>query len=124
MPRVVHFDLYASDPERASKFYADTFGWKFEKWEDPTMKMEYWLVMTGEKDTPGINGGMSKKSDIPRNVLTIDVSDIDAYVEKIKKNGGQITMAKTAIPKVGWFATWKDSEGELMSIMQTDMEAK
>ena len=82
------------------------------------------MVMTGEKDKPGIDGGMSKKTDMPRNVLTIDVPDIDAYIEKIKKNGGQITMEKTAIPKVGWFATFKDSEGELMSIMQTDMEAK
>ena len=124
MPRVIHFDLYASDPERMSKFYSDTFGWKFEKWEDPEMKMEYWLIMTGEKNTPGIDGGMSRKSDMPRNVLTIDVPDIDEYVEKIKKNGGEITMEKTAIPKVGWFATWKDPEGELMSIMQTDMEAK
>ncbi|MFA6047935.1 MAG: VOC family protein [Parcubacteria group bacterium] len=124
MPRVVHFDLYAQDPERMSKFYSDTFGWKLEKWEDPSSQMEYWMVMTGDDKKPGINGGMSKKSDMPRNVLTIDVPDIDEYVEKIKKNGGEITMEKTAIPKVGWFAAFKDSEGELMSIMQTDMEAK
>jgi predicted enzyme related to lactoylglutathione lyase len=124
MPKVIHFDLYAEDPARASKFYTDTFGWKFEKWDDPEMKMEYWLVMTGPDGKPGINGGMSKKSGMPRNVLTIDVPDIDEYVEKIKDNGGEIMMEKTAIPKVGWFATFKDSEGELMSIMQTDMEAK
>lgn len=124
MPRVVHFDLYATDPERASKFYSEIFGWKLEKWSDPEGKMEYWLIMTGEKEKPGIDGGMSRKSDMPRNVLTIDVPDIDEYVEKIRKNGGKITMEKSAIPGVGWFAAFKDSEGELMSIMQTDMEAK
>lgn len=124
MLRVIHFDLYAKDPARASKFYSDTFSWKFEKWEDPEAKMEYWMVMTGEEDTPGIDGGMSRKTDMPRNVLTIDVPDIDEYIEKIKKNGGKITMEKSAIPKVGWFATFLDTEGELMGIMQTDMEAK
>lgn len=124
MPRIIHFDLYAQNPERASKFYTETFGWKFEKWEDPQMKMEYWMVMTGDDKKPGIDGGMSRKTDMPRNVLTIDVPDIDEYIEKIKANGGEITMEKTAIPKVGWFATFKDPEGELMSIMQTDMEAK
>lgn len=86
--------------------------------------MEYWLIMTGQKDQPGIDGGMSKKSDMPRNVLTISVPDVDEYVKKIKDNGGEIVMDKTAIPKVGWFATFKDTEGELMGIMQSDMEAK
>ena len=124
MPRVIHFDLYAKDPERASKFYSNTFGWKFEKWDDPEMKMEYWLVMTGPDGTPGINGGMSRASDMGRNVLTIDVPDVDEYVQKIKDNGGKITMEKTAIPKVGWFATFQDSEGESMGIMQTDEQAK
>lgn len=31
MPRVVHFDITADDPERASKFYTDVFGWRIEK---------------------------------------------------------------------------------------------
>lgn len=86
--------------------------------------MEYWLITTGADGTPGVNGGMSKKSDMPRNVLTIDVPDIDAYVQKIKDNGGEIMMEKMSIPKVGWFATFKDSEGEMMGIMQPDMETK
>lgn len=124
MPRIIHFDLYAADPDRAAKFYADTFGWETKKWADPQASMEYWLITTGPDSEPGINGGMSRKSDRPRNVLTISVPDVDAYVEKIKANGGEITMEKTAIPKVGWFAAFKDSEGEMMSIMQPDMEAK
>src|SRR5439155_2181220 len=43
MSRVIHFEIPASDPERASAFYQKVFGWKIEKWPGP---MEYWLVTT------------------------------------------------------------------------------
>ncbi len=33
MPRVVHFEIHADDPERAVRFYKKVFGWKIEKWQ-------------------------------------------------------------------------------------------
>lgn len=54
MSRVVHFGIPADDPERSIKFYKTVFGWNFEKWDGP---IEYWLVMTGPEDQPGIDGG-------------------------------------------------------------------
>ena len=50
MPRVVHFEIHADDPERAISFYQSVFGWQFQKWEGP---LEYWMIITG----PGINEG-------------------------------------------------------------------
>ena len=35
MPRVMHFEIGADQPDRAAKFYADAFGWKIQKWEGP-----------------------------------------------------------------------------------------
>ncbi|MGZ7136310.1 MAG: VOC family protein, partial [Methanobacterium sp.] len=35
MPRVVHFEIPADDPERAIEFYKNVFGWKIDKWEGP-----------------------------------------------------------------------------------------
>ena len=32
MPRVVHFEFYVDDPERAVKFYEEVFGWKITRW--------------------------------------------------------------------------------------------
>ena len=52
MPRIIHFDLPADDPVRAQKFYAEIFGWKFDKWNGP---MEYWMIKTGDEKNPGIN---------------------------------------------------------------------
>jgi predicted enzyme related to lactoylglutathione lyase len=35
MNRVIHFDIYADDPERAVKFYGKVFGWEASKWGGP-----------------------------------------------------------------------------------------
>jgi hypothetical protein len=31
MPRVIHFEIHAHDPERAVTFYTQVFGWKIQK---------------------------------------------------------------------------------------------
>ena len=31
MPRVVHFEIAADDPDRATRFYQDVFGWQSSK---------------------------------------------------------------------------------------------
>ena len=33
MPRVVHFEISADDPERAVKFYQKVFSWEIKKWD-------------------------------------------------------------------------------------------
>jgi len=45
MPRVVHFEIHADDPQRAANFYQGVFGWDIKKWEGPE---DYWLVTTGK----------------------------------------------------------------------------
>jgi len=54
MPKVVHFEITANEPDRALAFYKNVFGWKFEKWDGP---QEYWLITTGESNEPGIMAG-------------------------------------------------------------------
>jgi len=123
MPRVVHFEVTCDDVERAVKFYENVFGWKFNKWEGP---IEYWLVNTGEKDQPGINGGFMKreKSDEGSVYNTIDVPSVDDYIAKIKQAGGEIEVDKVAVPGVGWFAYFKDPEGNVFGIMEEDSQAE
>ncbi len=122
MPRVVHFELSAENPERAIKFYEDVFGWKVEKWDGP---IEYWLVMTGESDEPGIDGGIMRREGGYENTInTIDVPDVDEYIEKIEKAGGKVDQPKMAIPGVGYVAYLQDTEGNKFGIMQEDTDAQ
>jgi hypothetical protein len=122
MPRVVHFDISAEKPERAIRFYEKVFGWKVAKWEGP---IEYWLITTGKEDEPGIDGGLARRTEPePSTVYTIDVSSIDEYMKKVKDNGGTIVTPKHAVPGVGWMADFKDPEGNVFGIMETDESAR
>lgn len=121
MPRVVHFEISANDPEKVVAFYQNVFGWKINKWEGPE---EYWLVETGEGEEPGIDGGIFRPNEVfSGTVNTIDVPDIDAYIERIVQNGGEIAVEKHVIPGVGYNAYAKDVEGTLFGVHQEDPEA-
>lgn len=76
MPRPVHFDISAENPQRALKFYQDAFGWTSQKWDGP---MEYWMLMTGNDKEPGINGGLSPRdAEDKTNVMnTIQLANAD-----------------------------------------------
>jgi uncharacterized protein len=121
MARVVHFEIPADDPQRASTFFENVFGWKTQKWDGP---IDYWMVMTGKPGSPGIDGGLLVKGQgNPMVVNTIDVDDLDAVIAKIESNGGTITAPKMAVPGVGWMAYFKDTEGNVHGIMQSDKGA-
>lgn len=127
MPRVIHFEIQAEKPERAVEFYSKVFGWNIYKWEGP---VEYWLIETGPKAQPGIDGGIvRRRSEIGGQaviayVCTIDVPSVDEFTKKVEENNGQVVVTKTAIPGVGWSAYCNDTEGNIFGIMQEDPNAK
>ena len=127
MPRVVHFEIHASDPQRAVTFYEKVFGWSFQKWEGP---MEYWLIVTGPDDKPGINGGLVRRRGeidgqaVIAYVCTVDVDDIDKSTATVEENGGSIALPKMPIPGMGWLVYCKDTEGNIFGMMQGDPNAK
>ncbi len=121
MPRVVHFELQADDPERASAFYKTVFGWDIKEWPGP---MEYWLVTTGPKDAPGIDGAIMKRmSPGGQTINTIAVEDLDGSVKMVKRAGGKVVTQKDTIPGVGLFCYCADTEGNAFGLLQPDMKA-
>ena len=121
MPRPVHFEIAADNPERAIQFYSSVFGWKFNKWGGP---MEYWLITTGEPEEPGINGGLLQRQDPNQPcVNTVTVANVDESLRAIEQAGGVCVLPKMAVPGVGWMAYCKDTEGHIFGIMQPDATA-
>ena len=60
---------------------------------------------TGEVEEPGINGGIMRSNEVFSGTAnSVDVPDIDAYIEKVKQQGGEIVVEKHAIPGVGYSA--------------------
>ena len=136
MNRVIHFEIQASDPERAAEFYSEVFGWEIKEWIIPDVQMEdenrYWLVTTGPETEPGINGGiLFRRGSAPvagqpvnAYVCTIGVASLDESVDKAREAGGSISLPKMAIKGVGWLAYATDVEGNIFGMMQDDKNAQ
>ncbi len=116
MPRVVHFDLSADDPERAIEFYRSVFCWKVRKWDGP---QDYWLISTGEEDEFGIDGSLVKRvnpSDTTANI--IHVPSVDEFAAKVEAAGGEIIAPKREIQGVGHLIICKDTEGNTFGMLE------
>ena len=123
MDSVVHFEIPAKDVKRALAFYSKAFGWNLSQFPG----FEYWSVVTTDSDqngmprSPGsINGGMGKKGEMaPKAVtVTINVSDIDAALKKVKSLGGGPVGKKMPVGDMGWSAYFEDTEGNLIGLWQ------
>jgi predicted enzyme related to lactoylglutathione lyase len=122
MPKVVHFDLSADDPERAIDFYQSVFGWKIRKLDSPD---EYWHIKTGDDDEFGIDGGLVRRvnpSDTTVNI--IHIPSVDEFAAKIEAAGGKIIEPKRLIPGAGYLVKCKDTEGNTFGILEIDESAE
>ncbi len=75
---------------------------------------------------PGrINGGLYQKTaDAPHPSVVIGVEDVQHHVKKVEEAGGTILTQPMMIPGVGMFASFQDTEGNRLSILQPlDMTA-
>jgi hypothetical protein len=120
MPRIVHFEIPVDDPDRAIQFYTNIFGWEIKKWDGP---MDYWMVMTGSPDEPGIDGGMFKREEPMGHINTVEVEVLSEYIEKITAHGGKAVGPQMTIPGVGYIAYFTDTEGGVFGVFQKDTNA-
>ncbi|MBI5785230.1 MAG: VOC family protein [Rhodocyclales bacterium] len=130
MDPVVHFEMPYDDRERMVAFYKTAFGWQLEKL-GPEMG-SYVLATTAVADakpaTPAgaINGGF-----YPRNPewpaqhpsIVIAVADIKASMQKVAGAGGQVLGEPMAIPGVGDYVSFFDTEGNRVSLLQPASKA-
>lgn len=120
--RVVHFEIPFDDGDRARSFYADVFGWDVTEMPE----MDYTIVSTGPTGEMGptepgyIGGGMMPRND-PYNApnLVIDVPSIDEALQKIEANGGTKISGREAVGDMGFSASFRDSEGNLMGLWES-----
>jgi uncharacterized protein len=123
MSRITWFEYFTEDAEKDLAFYKEAFGWEAQQWGD----MPYWLVITGDKESPGIDGaiGLPPMEGMTQRVVnTISVDDNDAAVAKAVAAGGMVAVPKRAVPGSGWLAYISDPAGILFGIMQYDENAK
>lgn len=83
--------MSSQDPERAAAFYSSVFGWRFGE-----PNWGFYPAVTGDKDKPGIDGGISKgPADYPHGTrIQIEVDDIEEAIRKSVEQGAQVVRDK------------------------------
>jgi predicted enzyme related to lactoylglutathione lyase len=126
---VVHFEMPADDVKRMADFYSGVFGW------EPQFLGEqmgnYVTVSTHDTENFGpsaqrgaIDGGLFPKQEGMQNLhpsIVIAVEDINEHIDKISGAGGQVIGQPVDIPGVGRYVSFKDTEGNICSILQPVM---
>lgn len=124
--KLTHFAIHIDDIERAKSFYDGVFDWGFSSYGQD----DFLQIKADKSENGELIGAMQsrKYSPVPERIIglecTIGVESIDETIEKVKSNGGQVVMPKTAIPYVGYIAKFLDTEGNLICGMQYDNSAK
>jgi predicted enzyme related to lactoylglutathione lyase len=135
MNPVVHFEMPCEDKKRMVDFYTKAFGWKTKSMGEDMMN--YVVVTTTDSDpndlsgrpkTPGaINGGFYQKTNDPISQhpsVVIAVDDIKKAIKKVTAAGGKVLGGQKRdgepdeIPGVGLYASFIDTEGNRLSILQ------
>jgi predicted enzyme related to lactoylglutathione lyase len=119
--RPTHFEVPVDDPDRAEKFYADAFGWTFNRFEGAPQY--YGLATTGEDADLGINGALYQRGDMNQVTLTMSVDSIEEAGARIAAAGGELVADKVPIPNIGYFAMYKDTESNVLGIFVADTSA-
>ena len=118
--RPTHFEIPVDDPDRAEKFYSEVFGWTFDRY--PGAPNYYGMATTGDSN-PGVNGALFQRTEGSGVALTMSVDSIEDAEAKITAAGGTVVQSKMAIPSMGWFATYKDTEGNTFGTFTQDENA-
>jgi predicted enzyme related to lactoylglutathione lyase len=126
MDPIVHFEIPVDDLDQARKFYGPIFGWKLNDWNMPDGSTYVGAHTTAidEKTRmplkPGaINGGIMLRNDKAKApIIAIHVKSIDEKIKEIEKAGGTVTMPKTDIMGMGFYAYFTDPSGNVMGLWE------
>lgn len=122
---VSHFEIPAHDLARAARFYREVFGWRVEPlaWEGHP-----YFTIRGASGEPtpagkeGIDGGLlpvAAGAEHPLLVIHVSGAPLEHCLERIVAAGGWIDQGARPIGTMGFFARFRDPEGNLLGLWQT-----
>jgi len=113
--RIVHVEFPAQNLERGKRFWETVGGWSINDSGMPGM--QYLMFQEGDQ-----GGAVFSMEGVTGTTIYLGSDDIDADLGKVRELGGE-AEEKQPIPKIGWFARCKDSEGNEFSLYQSDENA-
>jgi predicted enzyme related to lactoylglutathione lyase len=112
-------ELYSSLGDKAAfDFYAGRFGWETITEMDMGPMGTYRIF---GKDGVQMGGMMNKPDNIPVSMwgYYVNVDGIDAAIERIRANGGQVLMGPHEVPGGSWIVQAMDPQGAPFALVST-----
>jgi predicted enzyme related to lactoylglutathione lyase/NADPH:quinone reductase-like Zn-dependent oxidoreductase len=124
-PSVVHFELQARDVDRAMRFYREVFHWEFHA-DEGTGR---WVLEAGAGGLARAGENLALERVAPfaegrppsRFPCTLGVRDLARMTARAERSGGRVEVPRTRIPGVGWLAYLRDTEGNVLALVEADV---
>ena len=104
-------ELYAGQGQQAAfAFYSGQFGWATDSEMDMGPMGKYRIF---SKDGTPLGGMMDRPADMPVSAWAFyfNVDGIDAAIDRIKRQGGEVLMGPVEVPGGSWIVQAKDPQG-------------
>lgn len=112
-------ELMTSDPEAATRFYGQLFGWSFDAMNMGGDTGTYHVAKVGETSIAGMMKMPAGGPPMPPAWGSyVTVANLDETVGKVVALGGSVVMPPMDVPKVGRMAVIADPQGAVLSLMQ------
>ena len=110
------FEVATDDPDTATSFYADLFGWTFQEMPDSG---GYRVITNGERS----NGGIFPNPDVPQPAWLpyFGIEDLDGLLTRLDGLGGRLFNGPVTVP-AGRFAVLADPQGAMVAVLTGDYD--
>lgn len=116
--KLVWADLFTADPDGATKFYCGLFGWTAAALEQKGKG--YTVFSNGGSPVAGLSPRSVKGSNHPsRWIGYFAVTDIEAAVATVNKDGGIVRAPARNFPERGYQAIISDRDGLPVGLLQS-----
>jgi predicted enzyme related to lactoylglutathione lyase len=110
-------ELLTSDPEAATKFYPDIYGWTVAPPRDMGAMGNYWVLLSGENMRGGIMG-LPMPGIPPHWATHVAVAHLEESLAKAESLGASVMAPPMEVPGFGRFAVIKDTVGATINLFQ------
>lgn len=109
-------ELHAGDGESAFAFYSGLFGWTKAEAIDMGPLGSYQTFASGGG---AVGGMMTKVPELPLAMWLyyFNVDAIDAAMERVTQNGGQVLMGPQQVPTGQWIVQCLDPQGAMFALL-------
>lgn len=123
MTKVVWFEIYVDDMDRAQKFYEAVLDTNLTDMADPTESEDQSMVMrgfSGDMESYGSGGALVKMDgfDVGKNSTLVYFDSKDCTTEEARVNeaGGEVIQPKMSIGEHGFVTLCTDTEGNMFGL--------